>query len=83
MCTSIYVRGSEDDIDNIGALAEILGGTPPIYVKAGYHSRDAADFGSNECLCPVDIPTTLIEAGFRVWKEPNDDPWCYHCERVG
>ena len=85
MCTSINVVGQNVGelgvITSVAELASFLGSREAIVWHDGDTPSDEREavFG-NCCLCPVDIPCTLINHGFRVWKDYDGDPMEYQCE---
>lgn len=78
MCQSVYVVGA-NEVDNIGQLRALVGEGALVYFATDVSEEGKAD---RFCLCGVDIPATLVDAGFKVWKEPHGDPMEYHCERA-
>ncbi|WP_188853557.1 hypothetical protein [Aureimonas glaciei] len=46
-----------------------------------WQGADGSHLPGTDCLCWVNIPQTLIDAGFKVWRNPDSIPE-YLCERV-
>lgn len=75
MCETIFDAHC-GQVASIGQLRALTGIEP--YWQGGYDLPIRDEL----CLCPVDIPSTLLAAWFKVWKEKDGDPWVYFCERL-
>lgn len=80
MCTSIHFRTEKRRLSRMGELLDLLG--PDNVEIDGDWDRAGAMEMRDGCLCPVDIPTTLVECGYRVWKDSEGDSMEYQCEAV-
>lgn len=67
MCQSAMNADTGDEIDDMGDVRKLA----PLIFWAGEKGEHLAD---NFCLCWVDLPTTLVEAGYRVWRNPDVIP---------
>ena len=68
MCNEAMNVATGDYYDSIGELKALAGGSVKWPTDNGDHLPD------NNCLCWVNIPATLVEAGYRVWRNPNMVP---------
>lgn len=68
MCQSAYKIDTGDDVDTVADLKKfcrrIVWNDP----------KDEETVNDNSCLCHVNIPSTLVEAGYRVWANPLSLP---------
>lgn len=62
MCTAVWINGEE--IASRDALEAVIGG------EVFYHGDDER-LDEDHCLCPVDVPGTMVEYGYTVrhWRE--------------
>lgn len=80
MCQSIHIKG-RGTIHTVGDLIDAIG-ADAIEIDDAYAWQADVTKMADYCLCSVDIPDTLIEVGYRVWREPAGDSMQYTCELV-
>lgn len=74
MCVSIHFHSPDCHIETVGTLREIC---PELIVRDGYD----LPLKDQTCLCPVDVPQTLLDHGFKVWRSAGD-PMAFEAEPV-
>ena len=77
MCSSIWVADQDREVDCVSDLKVLVGSDNIVWAAdvTGYYPENA-------CLCIVNVPATLIEHGFKVWRDPCGDPMQYSCEAL-
>lgn len=90
MCQEAYRIDTREEIGSMGDIRRLVGDGSIVWsAPAGARDerqlaeerRIADGLPNNNCLCWVDLPNTLIEAGFKVWRNPDMIPE-YYCEAL-
>lgn len=71
MCTSALNTKTGEEIQSVGDLRRIA---PIVFSSGSWTSAEFAALPDEACLCPADVPGTLVFAGFKVWRNPQTLP---------
>lgn len=66
MCTDVFNAETGAKISSIGDLKAICRGN--VYYRDDAEGVMTSLHADDMCLCPVDVPGTLVDAGYRVWR---------------
>lgn len=80
MCQSAYRIDTGEDIDCMGDIRRLVGAAHIMWNEGFLSKEDRAGAESlpdSNCLCWVNLPSTLVHAGFKVWANPDMLPEYY------
>lgn len=53
-------------------LSRTVGGLRAVVEDVEYRDDYEQPVAGDSCLCPVDVPTTLVNCGYKVWRSDHD-----------